>query len=58
VLEPGEDARERTIRITRKGTNLVEKALPVWREAQAAMAAAIGSDGAEALRKLGARPVQ
>lgn len=58
VLEPGEDARERTIRVTRKGTNLVEKALPVWREAQTATAASIGSDAAQVLRKLGARLMQ
>ena len=58
VRQPGEDARERTIRITRKGSDLIGKALPIWREAQAAMVASIGSDSAAVLRKLGARPVQ
>jgi DNA-binding MarR family transcriptional regulator len=58
AIEPGDDARERTIRVTRKGTNLVEKALPVWREAQAAVAASIGSEGAAALRQIARSAVQ
>jgi DNA-binding MarR family transcriptional regulator len=58
AIEPGDDARERTIRVTRKGTNLVEKALPVWREAQAAVAALIGSEGAAALRQIARSAVQ
>jgi DNA-binding MarR family transcriptional regulator len=54
-LEAGDDARERTITLSRKGRAVVEKALPLWRQAQAAAIASIGRDGVEALHALARR---
>jgi hypothetical protein len=42
VLEPGEDKRERIVVLTRAGRALLARGYPVWKQAQAAVAAALG----------------
>ena len=52
-IEPAEDdARSRIVTVTDQGRAAVAQASPAWRKAQDATAAAIGSDGAAALRRL------
>ena len=52
-IEPAEDdARSRIVTVTERGRATVEKAFSGWRKAQEATAAAIGSPGAAALRRL------
>lgn len=55
ALIPGDDARERVASLTRKGRAMVEKAIPLWREAQAAASVKLGREGANALRALAGR---
>ncbi len=43
-IEPGEDRRERKIRISEKGADLLEKALPLWRQAQREIVESIGEE--------------
>jgi DNA-binding MarR family transcriptional regulator len=50
-IRPAEDdARSRVVAVTDKGRTVVAKAFPGWRKSQDITAAAIGSDGASALR--------
>ena len=42
VLEPGEDKRERIVILTRAGRTLLARGYPVWKQAQAAVAGALG----------------
>jgi DNA-binding MarR family transcriptional regulator len=52
-IRPAEDdARSRVVTVTDKGRAVVARAFPAWRKAQDSTAAAIGSDGASALRGL------
>ena len=52
-IEPDEDdARSRIVSVTDAGRETVAQALGAWRKAQDATAAAIGLDGAAALRRL------
>lgn len=52
-IRPAEDdARSRVVAVTDKGRAVVAKAFPAWRKSQDITAAAIGSDGASALRRL------
>lgn len=44
TTEPGDDRRERRIRITEAGIELMEKALPLWREAQKEVVETIGPE--------------
>jgi DNA-binding MarR family transcriptional regulator len=53
----GDDARSRIVAITGKGRTALEAALPAWREAQAAAAAAIGQPGINALHTLARRAI-
>jgi len=48
-IEPGDDRRERRIRITEKGAGLLEKALPLWQQAQREIVELIGGDRWEGL---------
>lgn len=48
-IEPGDDRRERRIRITEKGAGLLEKALPLWQQAQHEIVELIGGDKWEGL---------
>jgi len=48
-IEPGDDRRERRIRITEKGAGLLEKALPLWQQAQREIVELIGGDKWEGL---------
>lgn len=48
-IEPGDDRRERNIRITEKGAGLLEKALPMWQQAQREIIELIGGDKIEGL---------
>jgi len=48
-IEPGDDRRERRIRITEKGASLLEKALPLWQQAQREIVELIGGDKWEGL---------
>lgn len=43
------DARMRSLAITRKGKNLIEKAIPYWEQAQATIRTHLGSDNLETL---------
>jgi DNA-binding MarR family transcriptional regulator len=42
--EPGEDRRERRIKITEKGSALLEEALPLWQQAQRDIMESIGGE--------------
>jgi DNA-binding MarR family transcriptional regulator len=56
---PGEDdSRSRILSVTPKGEAAVRAAFPEWRKAQEAVAAAVGQDGAAALRKLAGIPIR
>jgi DNA-binding MarR family transcriptional regulator len=48
-IEPGDDRRERKIRITEKGAGLLEKALPLWQQAQREIVELIGGGKIEGL---------
>jgi DNA-binding MarR family transcriptional regulator len=48
-IEPGDDRRERNIRITEKGAGLLEKALPLWQKAQREIVELIGRDKVDGL---------
>lgn len=48
-IEPGDDRRERQIRITEKGADLLEEALPLWQQAQREIVELIGIDKIEGL---------
>jgi DNA-binding MarR family transcriptional regulator len=52
TIRPGDDARSRLVSVTRKGRAVVSASLGAWRRAQAAVAAAIGRSGVDALRTL------
>lgn len=53
-----EDARTHLVSITTKGRDVANRALPAWRQAQSAVATAIGSADVAALRRLtNARPI-
>jgi DNA-binding MarR family transcriptional regulator len=54
-IRPGDDARLRVVSITPKGRAAVEAALPAWRAAQAAAAAAIGQTGVSTLHAMSRR---
>jgi DNA-binding MarR family transcriptional regulator len=51
-IRPGEDARSRVVAATKKARAAVTAALPAWRKAQQAAAAAVGRGGVEALHAL------
>ncbi len=44
ALAPGPDRRTRTVRLTDAGRDAVRRAAPLWRDAQAVMAEAMGAD--------------
>jgi len=46
---PGEDARQRLLRITAAGRAVVERAMPLWRRAQDEIDQGLGADGIAAL---------
>lgn len=49
TVRVGEDKRERLIRITSKGTALLEEAFPLWEKAQAEVVQTIGQEKFEKL---------
>jgi DNA-binding MarR family transcriptional regulator len=51
------DARSHLASVTARGRAVAHAALPAWREAQSAVAAALGSDAA-ALQRLGSRRIE
>jgi DNA-binding MarR family transcriptional regulator len=51
-IRPGDDARSRIVSVTAKGRARVGASLSAWRQAQQAVAAAIGPSGVDALRAL------
>jgi DNA-binding MarR family transcriptional regulator len=52
TIRPGDDARSRLVSVTAKGRAVVAASLGAWRRAQAAVAAAIGQSGVDALQTL------
>lgn len=46
---PGEDARQRLLRITAAGRAVIERAMPLWRRAQDEIDQGLGADGIAAL---------
>ena len=48
-IKPGDDRRERQIRITEKGAGLLEEALPLWQQAQREIVELIGGNKIEGL---------
>ena len=52
TLAPGPDRRTRTVRLTDAGRDAVRRAAPLWREAQAVMAEAMGADRLRQLHDL------
>jgi DNA-binding MarR family transcriptional regulator len=53
---PGEDARTRPLRITPKGSHLVEKCMPAWRAAQAKAKDRLGDEGTAVLFRAAGAP--
>lgn len=51
-LDSGEDARERAVSISKKGQAALDRARPLWREAQQAAKDMLGKAGAESLLRL------
>jgi DNA-binding MarR family transcriptional regulator len=51
-IRPGDDARARIVTIMPKGRSIVSRSFPAWRKAQSAVAASIGSEMADSLRRL------
>lgn len=43
-LDPGEDRRERIVTLTEKGTELLRKAYPLWKETQQRIAEKVGKE--------------
>ncbi len=48
---PDEDARAQPLRLTAKGTRLIEKAIPAWEQAQRLAADLLGEEGTALLDK-------
>ncbi|GHD45380.1 transcriptional regulator [Thalassobaculum fulvum] len=51
-LGRGGDARARVVELTPEGRRMLERARPVWREAELTVRDRLGTDGGEALRRL------
>jgi DNA-binding MarR family transcriptional regulator len=51
LADDASDRRVRTARITAKGTTLLQKAFPLWREAQARVRETLGSDATSDLKR-------
>jgi DNA-binding MarR family transcriptional regulator len=51
-LGPAKDQREAAVRLTRAGKEALQRAAPLWEEAQCRVEAALGAAGAEQLRTL------
>ena len=49
LTKPGEDARTKTIHLTRKGKNAFKKAVPLWHGVQKELLQRLGPDGREQL---------
>jgi DNA-binding MarR family transcriptional regulator len=49
LVEPGQDRRERQIRITHRGVTLLETCLPLWRKAQSEIMEAVGREKWDAM---------
>jgi DNA-binding MarR family transcriptional regulator len=49
---PAKDQREAAVRLTRAGKETLQRAAPLWEEAQRRVEAAMGASGAEQLRTL------
>lgn len=49
-MEPGRDRRERRVALTEEGRTRLQTALPLWRQAQARIAEALGEGRAARLR--------
>ena len=49
---PAKDQREAAVRLTRAGKETLQRAAPLWEEAQCRVEAALGDAGAEQLRTL------
>ena len=51
-MQPGIDARTRTIKITRKGMNAFNKAAPLWHGVQSGLIGKLGGERREQLKSL------
>lgn len=51
-LGRGGDARSRAVELTAEGKQMLERAAPVWREAELAVRERLGPDGGQSLRRL------
>lgn len=51
-IRAGEDARTRTVQVTRKGSNAFKRAIPLWADIQASMKSTIGESGHAQLKDL------
>ncbi len=52
AIRSGESARSQELRITKSGRRILEKAEPLWREAQRRAREVLGAGGAEAVHRL------
>lgn len=52
-VQAGEDARKRSVSLTKKGSAALERARPLWREAQAQAKAMLGEAGTASLLRAG-----
>ncbi len=52
VVLPGESGRSQTLGISPRGRKLLEKAVPLWKEAQARAKAVLGQRGARSIHRV------
>ncbi len=52
VVLPGESGRHQMLRISTKGRKLLEKAVPLWKEAQARAKAVLGQRGVRSIHRV------
>ena len=52
VVLPGESGRHQTLGISSKGRKLLEKAVPLWKEAQERARAVLGQRGARSIQRV------
>jgi DNA-binding MarR family transcriptional regulator len=51
-VDKGEDQREASVRLSRRGRQILEKGVPIWDSVQSSIEDRLGREGAHALRDL------
>ena len=53
TVSEGESGRKQILALHRKGSKLLEKSLPLWKEAQSRATAVLGQRGAQSIHRIG-----